>query len=171
MFHWKQTVQTSMRTYLCVTSMHAARSAVFVRTGRVLSITSQATRNLFVLEGTHRHRNLLFQLVVHWSGTGLVWMFHSKQTVPTSMCMYIYVMGMFWHSVQCLCVRGRVLSITSHVTSTFWVDFGARYIWSSWNLNSYWANRYNEQTGHSWITVSAAKLVEVKVSKTKFIIF
>ena len=40
MFHSKQTVQTSMRTYSCVMSMHAARFAVFVRTGRVLSITS-----------------------------------------------------------------------------------------------------------------------------------
>ena len=39
-----------MRTYPCVVGMYGARSAVFVRTGRVLPITSQATRNLFVLE-------------------------------------------------------------------------------------------------------------------------
>ena len=84
-----------MRTYPCVMSMHAARSAVFVRTGRVLSITSDVTRNFIVLEGITRHRNVLFQLVVHWSGTGLVWMFHSKQTVPTSMCMYLCAMDMF----------------------------------------------------------------------------
>ena len=36
----EQTVQTSTRTYPCVVSMHAARSAVLARTGRVLSITS-----------------------------------------------------------------------------------------------------------------------------------
>ena len=48
-----------MRTYLCVTSVYGARSAVFARTGRVLSITCQATRNLIVLEGFDRHRNLL----------------------------------------------------------------------------------------------------------------
>ena len=36
--------------HTCVMGMCGARSAVFVRTGRVLSITSQATRNLFVLE-------------------------------------------------------------------------------------------------------------------------
>ena len=36
----KQTVQTSTRTYPCVTSVFGARSAVFVRTGRVLPITS-----------------------------------------------------------------------------------------------------------------------------------
>ena len=59
-----------MRTYLCVLSMHAARSAVFVRTGRVLSITCQATRNFIVLEGIHRHRNLLLQLDVHWNVPG-----------------------------------------------------------------------------------------------------
>ena len=39
-----------MRTYICVISMYGARSAVFARTGRVLSITSQATRNFLVLE-------------------------------------------------------------------------------------------------------------------------
>ena len=39
-----------MRTYLCVMSVSGARSAVFARTGRVLSITSQATRNFLVLE-------------------------------------------------------------------------------------------------------------------------
>ena len=39
-----------MRTYLCAVCMYGARSAVFVRTGRVLPITCQATRNLFVLE-------------------------------------------------------------------------------------------------------------------------
>ena len=59
-----------MRTYLCVVSVFGARSAVFARTGRVLSITSQATRNLIVLEGIDRHRNLLFQLVVHWNVLG-----------------------------------------------------------------------------------------------------
>ena len=59
-----------MSTHLCVMRMHAARSAVLVRTGRVLSITCQATRNFIVLEGTHRHRNLLLQLDVHWNVPG-----------------------------------------------------------------------------------------------------
>ena len=59
-----------MRTYLRVLSMNGARSAVFARTGRVLSITSQATRNFIVLEGIDRHRNLLFQLDVHWNVPG-----------------------------------------------------------------------------------------------------
>ena len=59
-----------MRTYLCVMDMFGARSAVFVRTGRVLSITCQATRNFIVLEGFDRHRNLLFQLVVLWNVPG-----------------------------------------------------------------------------------------------------
>ena len=54
----------------CVMSVFGARSAVFARTGRVLSITSQATRNFIVLEGIHRHRNLLFQLDVHWNVPG-----------------------------------------------------------------------------------------------------
>ena len=40
-------------------SMNFARSAVFVRTGRVLSITC--------VEGIHRHRNVLLQLDVHWN--------------------------------------------------------------------------------------------------------
>ena len=39
-----------MRTYLCVVRVCGARSAVFARMGRVSSITSQATRNLIVLE-------------------------------------------------------------------------------------------------------------------------
>ena len=47
-----------MPTYLCVMSVFAARSAVLARTGRVLSITCQATRNFCCWRGFHRHRNL-----------------------------------------------------------------------------------------------------------------
>ena len=69
-----------MRTYPCVMSVFGARSAVFARTGRVLSITSQATRNFIVLEGIHRHRNLLFQLDVHWNVPG--WYVCSTENKP-----------------------------------------------------------------------------------------
>ena len=61
-----------MRTYLCVMVMYGARSAVFVRTGRVLSITSQATRNLFVLVVSPAPVTLLFQLVVSLDWYGMV---------------------------------------------------------------------------------------------------
>ena len=51
-----------MRTYLCVVIMHAARCAVFVRTGRVLPSPSQATRNLSFLEVFTGAVTLLFQV-------------------------------------------------------------------------------------------------------------
>ena len=55
-----------MRTYPCVVSVYGARSAVFVRTGRVLSITSQAILSFF--EGFHRHRNFVVS-----TRSSLVW--------------------------------------------------------------------------------------------------
>ena len=79
-----------MRTYLCVVSMFGARSAVFVCTGRVLSITCQATRNFIVREGFHRHRNLLLQLDVHWNVAG--WYECSTDNKPCKqVCARTYV--------------------------------------------------------------------------------
>ena len=99
-----------MRTYPCVMNMHGARSAVFVRTGRVLPITCQATRNLIVLEGTHRHRNMLLQLDVHWNVPG--WYECSTENKP---CKQVCARtSVSWtclaHGLQCLCVRGACCS-------------------------------------------------------------
>ena len=95
-----------MRTYICVISMYGARSAVFVCTGRVLSITSQATRNLFVLEVSTGTVTCCFNSLF----TGLVpcWFECSTQNKP-----YQQVRArthVSWacvaHGLQCLCVRG-----------------------------------------------------------------
>ena len=95
-----------MRTYLCVMSVFGARSAVFARTGRVLSITCQATRNLIVLEGIDQHRNLLFQLVVHWNVPG--WSQCSTKNRPCKqVCARTSVSrACMPHGLQCWRVRG-----------------------------------------------------------------
>ena len=59
-----------------------------------------------VVEGIHRHRNLLFQLDVHWNVPG--WYECSTQNKPCKQaCARTYVS---WtclaHGLQCLCVRG-----------------------------------------------------------------
>ena len=103
MFHSKQTVPTSARTYSCVMGVCGARSAVFVCTGRVLSITSQATRNLFVLEVSTGTVTCCFNSLF----TGLVpgWFECSTQNKP-----YQQVRArthVSWaclaHGPQCLC--------------------------------------------------------------------
>ena len=100
-----------MRTYLCVMSMHAARSAVFVRTGRVLSITCQATRNFCCWRGFHRHRNLcsfnsLFTgLVPGWFEFSTEWKpFKRLCTRGGGACACLA------HGMQCLCVRGACVA-------------------------------------------------------------
>ena len=50
--------------------MHGARSAVFVRTGRVLSVTCQATRNFSVLEVSNGTVTCCFNLL--FTGTCIV---------------------------------------------------------------------------------------------------
>ena len=95
-----------MRTYLCVMSVFGARSAVFARTGRVLSITSQATRNFIVLEGFDRHRNVLLQLDVHWNVAD--WYECSTESRP---CKQVRARtpvsrACVAHGLRCLRVRG-----------------------------------------------------------------
>ena len=110
MFHSKQTVPTSTRTYLCVMGVCGARSAVFVCTGRVLSITSQATRNLFVLEVSTGTVTCCFNSLF----TGLVpcWFECSTQNKPyQQVCARTRVScACVTHGLQCLCVRGACCS-------------------------------------------------------------
>ena len=95
-----------MRTYLCVMGMHAARSAVFVRTGRVLSITCQATRNLFVLEVSTGTVTCVVstRCSLGWYRVGL--------TVPlngnrTNKCAHVLVCHEHvWRTVRSVCAYG-----------------------------------------------------------------
>ena len=67
-----ETVTTNMHTYMWGVSMYGARFAVFVRTGRVFSITCQATRNLSFLEVSAAPSRCCFKSLSMWTGTGWI---------------------------------------------------------------------------------------------------